>query len=189
MTKANKKPSLTVSAQPHFKTTQQTKIQDHTKFSIPRKQKTNSKLHQSHTQNGNHNYLDEKATEKKTIFHCYPQDLNRKGKKNEELKRRRGKCVPDETVERNSGKWKYVENGKRVAHEYGKVQNWRVVLNVDGERERERESGGEFCACSPCCRNVRGRERPNPESKEQHHRTFCCFFIYYLTIFVFKYWV
>jgi len=123
MTKANKKPSLTVSAQPHFKTTQQTKIQDHTKFSIPRKQKTNSKLHQSHTQNGNHNYLDEKATEKKTIFHCYPQDLNRKGKKNEELKRRRGKCVPDETVERNSGKWKYVENGKRVAHEYGKVQN------------------------------------------------------------------
>lgn len=56
---------------------------------------------------------------KDTSFHSYPQDLNRKEKKKiEELQRRGEKCVPEEkTVER------IVENGKRVANEYGRVQN------------------------------------------------------------------
>lgn len=44
--------------------------------------------------------------------------IEKRKKKIEELQRRGEKCVPEEkTVER------IVENGKRVANEYGRVQN------------------------------------------------------------------
>jgi len=83
---------------------------------------------------------------------------------------------------RREGGEKDVGNGKvSCCKGYERGPKLKGGLESLENIDEERESGGEFCACSPCCQNIRGREKERNVTLNQrnnYHRTYFFYFLF-----------